>query len=143
MVHVYVAFCCRVHDGLFCLLGYRFSLLKNTKKTSKLWTGNSLTKLSRSRHVSSLLGAAVSLLCAYGASSINFSHFSPTTICCCCCVLNILRYFIEYTLLRGSVCGQEFSPVAENGFRAFQRAKLSPQDMQLNTYSSISFHRSN
>ena len=41
-----------------------------------------------------------------------------------------LRHFIEYALLRGSggtppVSDQGLSPVAENGLRAFQRAKLS------------------
>ena len=33
--------------------------------------------------------------------------------------------------------GPGVSPVAENGFRAFQRAKMSPQDTQLNTLSCI------
>ena len=35
------------------------------------------------------------------------------------------------------VWGQEWNPVAENGSRAFQRAIMSPQDMQLNTINFI------
>ena len=53
-----------------------------------------------------------------------------------------LGHFTEYALLRGSggtpsVLGQGLSPVAENGFRVFQRAKPSPQDRQLNTITCI------
>ena len=44
-----------------------------------------------------------------------------------------LGHFIEYALLRGSVgtlfvWGQGCFPVTGNNFRAFQRAKMSPQD---------------
>ena len=51
-----------------------------------------------------------------------------------------LRQFIEYALLNGygvlpPVWGQGQSPVTENGVRAFQRAKMRPQDTQLNTIS--------
>ena len=53
-----------------------------------------------------------------------------------------LWHFTEYALLSGSggtpsVLGQGWSPEAENGFRAFQKAKQSPQDTQLNTISCI------
>ena len=49
-----------------------------------------------------------------------------------------LMYFIEYAFLRGSggyppCMGSEAKPVAKNCLRAFQRAKMSPQDTQLNT----------
>ena len=59
-----------------------------------------------------------------------------------------LRHFTEYALLRGSggtlpVLGPGVSPVAENGFRTFQRAKMSPHDTQLNTISCIFFQKSN
>ena len=42
----------------------------------------------------------------------------------------LLRHFIEYTILRGLVVlplygARGEAPVAENGFRAFQRAKMS------------------
>ena len=58
-----------------------------------------------------------------------------------------LRYFIVHTLLKGSggtpsVWGQGISPVAENGFRAFQMAKMSYQDTQLNTFSCIILQKS-
>ena len=58
-----------------------------------------------------------------------------------------LRYFIVHALLKGSggtpsVWGQGLSSVTENGFRAFQRAKMSHQDTQLNTFSCIVLQKS-
>ena len=49
-------------------------------------------------------------------------------------------HFIEYALLRGSggyppCMGSGAKTVAKNSFRTFQRAKMSPQDTQLNTIS--------
>ena len=47
-----------------------------------------------------------------------------------------LRYFIEYALLRGlgvfpSCIGPGVKPCGRKWFRAFHRAKMSPQDRQL------------
>ena len=61
-----------------------------------------------------------------------------------------LIHFIEYTLLKGSggyppppCMGSGAKPVAKNSFRAFQNAKMSPQDTQLNTISYIFLPKSN
>ena len=41
--------------------------------------------------------------------------------------------------MKGSGWGMGWSPVVETGFRAFQRAKMSPQDTQINTINCIFF----
>ena len=60
-----------------------------------------------------------------------------------------LMHLIEYALLRESggyptpCMGSGAKPVTKNCFRAFLRAKMSPQDTQLNTISYIFLPKSN
>ena len=49
----------------------------------------------------------------------------------------VLQEIYRVRTLDGVCMGPVVKPCATNGFRAFQMAKLSPQDTQLNTISGI------